>query len=164
MATKDDTAALKAVYEECRGAWTGCDWTANHGRWDIDIDGGDPAKLREAANILRDGTDEQREAVWGWPIVKQIPDRDEDEMTARDYREAAAEDLESAAEWLETVAKDAADAEMYGEEAMEHIKAGRMGEALESAEQACSRENTYGDDPVWGQFRRAIEDILDRDE
>ena len=147
------TDPIETTYEDCQGGWAGVDWTCPHGPWEVDLDGKDADELRAIADRVAAGeeTEEDRqhlpERVWSG-----------DRADIVDW-------LRDAADYLDDVAASATSAEEAGEEAIEAVRQGDLDAALEHAERACRIERQYGDCPVWGTLRSAIEQAIeDRDE
>jgi len=60
-------------------------------------------------------------------------------------------------EQIESVESDARAAEEAAAEALEEALEGRWDSAERAAQRASRLESQYGDDPVWGGFRAAVE-------
>jgi hypothetical protein len=153
----------REIYQECTGSWSGCDWTATHGQWKVDIDGLDSTELRRLADVFRRRTEtsEDWEAVAAMHIPPRNDDRDdEDYLSRREFCEQISEFCETAAGWLEECAANAAHAEEEASEAMVAIEAGNLSDALYHAEKACHYESIYGDDPTWGRFRKLLASFI----
>lgn len=102
-----------------------------------------------------------------WPTDHGPSDLNLDEVTPAQAREQAAksrslaDDWESAAEWLEQCAADAAEAEQYAAEAIQAARRGDFESAMDLANKAVRVETEYGDSPTWGTFASALQDIVD---
>lgn len=154
-----DTDALDAIeeaYGAAAGEWTGCDWTAHHvaGQdedgndevWDLDGETAEGVAAMIAA--AESGEDPPKHAL------------DRGSLTRRQYIDA----LHDAKGWLEDVESAAKAAEECAAEAISLARSGDLRGALVAAKEASSAESEYGDDPTWGDFRRAIEEAIKNDE
>lgn len=100
-----------------------------------------------------------------WPVVvgdeEMHFDNDEEADALAEAEESPTRRraLRQAAEYMREVAEAAAVAEGAATEAMRHLAAGELNEALEQAERACGVESAYGDCPTWRAFREAIEAV-----
>lgn len=172
MTTTQLIESVTAAYEEAAGQWVGCDWMTQHGSTNLDLDGESADDLRRYADLLEAGESAEVETVWDsipkpddieeW-VQLDARDPDFDESCFCEYhRQAWIEDLRSGADWLDDVVSAAASAESCAAEAMEHLSAGRLREAADCAQQASSFECDYGDDPVWGEFRKLVEKLVEK--
>ena len=148
--------AIEAAYRDAQVRWTGLDWTTDHGPWQVDLDGLDADRLREIADRVAAGGEEEEDLAYLPDRIAYLPDR----IWSGDRAEIA-EWLRDAAEYLDQVATDAAEAEEAGQEAIESVRQGDLDEALRHAERACRIEARYGDCPVWGGLRDAIRQAIE---
>ena len=153
------TSPIEAAYRDAQVRWTGLDWTTDHGPWQVDLDGLDADRLREIADRVAAGGEEEEDLAYLPDRIAYLPDR----IWLRDRAEIA-EWLRDAAEYLDEVVSDAAAAEEAGEEAIEAVRRGDLDAALEHAENACGFESQYGDCPVWGGLRDAIRQAIEERE
>jgi len=145
---------VEAAYVAASGSWSGLDWTylvpptgGCSGSSAYDIDGLD---LDDPATAER----------WTKSLLDDAPEMSRNR--AKQHVEAA---LDVAREYIAKVERDAAAAEEAAKYAIEAVKDGNLDAAIEYATAASSIENEYGDDPVWGSFRRAVIELVeDREE
>jgi hypothetical protein len=137
---------IRTAYENASGSWTGCDWTTDHGKTDIDLDGHTADRIRRLVGKLSDDNDADEEGECG-----DLP------QPSGGSREDWITDLQSAIDVLERTESDAAEAELAASEAMELADNGDLSGALVEIERACDIENTYGDCPTWRSVQCAIE-------
>lgn len=168
---------VRKAYDDATGTWTGCDWTTDHGSTNLNLDGESADDLRRYADGLEssrydDADDTEAQDEWDripkpdsvddWAQLdrREIDDAEYESIT-RNHRQAWIDDLRSGADWLEECASAAASAEEYAAEAMRHIEAGDISRAIDAAKSASRCESEYGDDPAWGAFRRAVEELAE---
>jgi hypothetical protein len=143
---------VEAAYQAASGSWVGFDWTylvppegGNRGSSAYDIDGLD---LDDPATSDR----------WITFLLEDCPDMPRNQ--ASEHVEVA---LDEAREYVAQVERDASAAEDAAKCAIEAVRDGKLDLAAEYAEEASRLERTYGDDPTWGDFRRAVIALFDEE-
>lgn len=150
---------IEAAYRDSQGRWAGVDWTTDYGPWGWDLDGYSAQDLETLAKEFKATGEIPFE--WGPSDNLGTLIDTEDET----LRQIVLEELRDAADYLDSVASDAAAAEEAGAEAIAAVRKGDLDTALQHAEYACGIEGQYGDCPVWRGLRSAIEQAIEeRDE
>jgi hypothetical protein len=132
---------IRSAYENASGSWTGCDWTTDHGKTSLDLDGHTADRLRSLVSELTD--DEEGECG-------ELP------QPTGGSREDWIADLQSAIDVLARTEADAVEAELAASEAMTFADNGDLSSALDEIERACSIERKYGDYPTWRSMANLI--------
>lgn len=142
MVTREE---VEAAYTDASGSWSGLDWTylvppvggcGGSSAYDIDgLDLDDPAVMDRWTKSLMD---------------------DSPEMSRNRAKQHVEGALEAAREYIAQVERDADAAEEAAKYAIEAFRKGYLDSAVEYAEAASRLEREYGDDPVWGPFRKAL--------
>lgn len=151
-------AWVRMVYKEASGSWTGLDWTATHGVYEIDIDGLDADELREAAEAADSQEDHDCsycDRYWSRHAV-----RADGPASGQEAWENLAEELRSAADYIDAVTSSAEEAEQLAEEAVEAFERGDLVAAYQAAKAAVSCESEYGDSPTWRVLRDSIWSLM----
>lgn len=98
-APSEELRTIRRLFDECAGAWTGCDWPTRIGKSGLDLNGWTAADARKktiATMGHEDEADWQAAALW-LTKVEQIA-RDAEERAALAVRQAAAGDWHDALE------------------------------------------------------------------
>ncbi len=149
---------VREAYESAQGAWTGINWTCPHGYYEIDIDGMDPVELRIAARAALQS--ETYECEYTSKFWREHFRQAEESTVSWATWAMLADELRSAARYLDRVAKSAAEAEECAAAAMAAAEGGEWDDALDLASQAAGIESEYGDSPTWGGFVGTIRDTM----
>ena len=151
MTTEKKLEAIEAAYEAATGNWTGLDWPHPEVVWETED--GDTVEIdAESYPTLPADMDEA--------IVEELKHyRDSiPESEWREAWEAVRSGIVDAVAYSEAVAGDAEAAEDAALRAVEHARKGEWDDAAAAAEEASRIESEYGDDPIWRNLRRALEE------
>jgi len=174
---------LKQIKEkilQTNGIWTGCYWTVDEGKYILDLDG---TTHKEAKDIL-ERWNEIVDTIMYSNNKEKNPNLSDNELDtifegslrfsfdweALDYKERLfiqeisleiANEWEAAMDWLESVENNAGTAEELANKAVEKLEDGDLEGAYDLAEEASDIEYEYGDDPIWGWLRFAIEEYME---
>lgn len=133
---------IRKEYENAQGNWTGCDWTTDHGRCKLDLDG------------KRSDT---YAPIYKRPNMLDLVEADVE--TEGEHRQIWEGDVQTARGYLFEIENDAATAEKEAKKAMQNIERGEYGDAAEHAHRAAKIESYYGDSPTWGRFADMCEEL-----